>query len=146
MKRKIVVIVIVISAIVGLLIISSNWQEESQQPIFHVTLADPTLYRGGVYSDSFFIPSGRFMLHFVPNGDSPQNLEIIINGSTFYFEENFLLKGTPHNTGISEYFTWEYEGESEFVNPQNQTVKITINPHGNFLGPVSVDIIEILEN
>ena len=55
---------------------------------------------------------------------------------------NFILKGIPHETGFSTYYTWEYSGNVGIKIPQKQEVEITIDPNGNLLGPVSVDIIK----
>lgn len=110
--------------------------------LFHVTLADSAQYSGGVYTDEFTLPSGEHILRFVPNGDSPQYLTITISGSTLLFEEQFKLNGIIHDTGISEYYTWEYIGDSQVVIPSEQQVRITIDPHGNTMGPVSVTLIK----
>ncbi|NJK77888.1 MAG: hypothetical protein HC944_02805 [Nanoarchaeota archaeon] len=110
--------------------------------IFHVTLADPNLYKNGVYSNTFTINEGDYILKFVPNGDSPQSLNILLKGESYDFSENFKLIGTLHQTGISEYYTWDYDGNKEISIPTEQVVIIEINPNGNELGAVSVDIIE----
>ncbi len=81
------------------------------------------------------------MFRFVPNGDSPEILSITLNGENFYFFENFKLIGTPHETGISEFFTWEYEGENMIEVSEDVEIKISIDPHENTLGPVSVELI-----
>ena len=110
--------------------------------LFHVTLAGSAQYSEGVYADEFTLPSGEHILRFVPNGDSPQYLTIIISGSALLFEEQFKLNGIIHDTGISEYYTWEYIGDSQVVIPSEQQVRITIDPHGNTMGPVSVTLIK----
>lgn len=108
--------------------------------LFHVTLADSAQYSEGVYTDEFTLPSGEHILRFVPNGDSPQYLTITISGSALLFEEQFKLNGIIHDTGISEYYTWEYIGDGQVVVPSEQQVRITIDPHGNTMGPVSVTL------
>lgn len=108
--------------------------------LFHVTLADSAQYSEGVYVDEFTLPLGEHTLRFVPNGDSPQYLTITISGSALLFEEQFKLNGIMHDTGISEYYTWEYIGNSRVVIPSEQQVRITIDPHGNTVGPVSVTL------
>lgn len=110
--------------------------------LFHVTLADSAQYSEGVYTDEFVLPPGEHILRFVPNGDSPQYLTITVSGSALMFEEQFKLNGIIHDTGISEYYTWEYIGDSQVVVPSEQQVRITINPHGNTMGPVSVTLIK----
>ena len=61
---------------------------------------------------------------------------------TFDYSEDFELVGTSHQTGISEYFTWDYDGQKNIINLEMQKVSITINPNGETIGSVSVDILE----
>ncbi len=110
--------------------------------IFHVTLADPDLYINGVYAEKFIIDKGQYSFRFVPNGSSPEILSITINGKNFDYFENFKLQSTLHETEISEYFTWEYEGEKIIEISEIQEVSIIINPNRNVMGSVSVDILE----
>ena len=110
--------------------------------IFHVTLADPDLYINGVYTEKFTIDKGQYSFRFVPNGSSPEILSISINGKNFDFSENFKLQSTLHETEISEYFTWGYEGKKIIWILEFQEVSIIINPNGNVMGSVSVDILE----
>lgn len=141
MNKKIIIIpVILIIIIIGL---SFNPSEKiNDDRVFHVTLADPSLYKNGIYSSTFIINEGDYTLKFVPNGDSPQSLNILLKGENYNFSENFKLNGTLHQTGISEYYTWDYDGQKEISIPIEQTMIIEINPNGNELGSVSVDIIE----
>jgi hypothetical protein len=69
-------------------------------------------------------------------------LSVTLNGNTFDFSEDFKLVGTLHQTGISEYFTWNYDGEENILIPEKQEISISINPNGNVMGSVSVDILE----
>lgn len=141
MNKKIIIIpVIVIIIVIGL---SFNPSEKiNDDVVFHVTLADPSLYKNGIYSSTFIINEGDFTLKFVLNGDSPQSLNILLKGENYNFSENFKLNGTLHQTGISEYYTWDYDGHKEISIPIEQTMIIEINPNGNELGSLSVDIIE----
>ena len=140
MNKKIVIIsVVLITAVIGL---SFNHNDDKNSNIvFHVTLADPSLYKNGIYSNTFTANNGNYFFNFVPNGDSPQLLTILLKGENYDFSENFKLKGTLHKTGISEYYTWDYDGQKEFSIPNQQIMVIEINPNGNELGSVSVDII-----
>lgn len=141
MNKKIIIIpVILIIIAIGLSFNSS--EKINNNTIFHVTLADPSLYKNGVYSSTFMINEGDYRLKFIPNGDSPQILNILLKGENYNFSENFKLNGTLHQTGISEYYTWDYDGQKEISIPIEQTMIIEINPNGNELGSVSVDIIE----
>ena len=119
----------------------SNNSVEKTVPPFHVTLAKPSQYQDGVYASNFMLEQGEYSFTFVPNGDSPQKLGIKLIGETFEFSENFRLNGELHKTGISEYYTWDYEGMKSFVVDSDQEVIIQVDPNGNIMGSVSVDII-----
>ena len=119
----------------------TNPEKEKNQLVFHITLADPELYQNGVYSGTFETEEGDHYFRFVPNGDSPKNLTISMKGDNYEFSENFKLKGTLHETGISEYYTWDYEGE-KYIQINARQLDILINPNGNVKGSVSVDIIK----
>ena len=141
MNKKILVIPAVLIIIV--LVLSFNQVDKKNNNIvFHITLADPILYKNGIYSNTFTVNKGNYLFKFVPNGDSPQSLTILLKGEDYTFSENFKLKGTLHQTGISEYYTWDYDGQKTISIPIQQVITIEINPNGNELGPVSVDIVE----
>jgi hypothetical protein len=65
-----------------------------------------------------------------------------LNGENFDFSEDFTLESTSHQTGTSEYFTWEYDGQKIIEVAKMQEISIIINPNGNVMGSVSVDILE----
>jgi hypothetical protein len=141
MNKKIIIIpVVLIIVIIGL---SFNQDDKKNSDVvFHVTLADPDLYKNGSYSNTFTVNKGNYLFRFVPNGDSPQSLTILLKGEDYDFSENFKLKGTLHQTGISEYYTWDYDGQKTISIPSQQVIAIEINPNGNDLGSISVDIIK----
>jgi hypothetical protein len=142
MNKKLVIIPIIIIIIVIVAIGSqSNQSEKENKTIFHITLADPKLYVNGVYSNTFVIEKGEYSFRFVPNGDSPQNLTISLEGDSFEFSENYRLNGTLHDTGISEYYTWDYDGQKMILIQSQKEIFLQINPNGNVKGSVSVDII-----
>ena len=75
------------------------------------------------------LEEGAYKLGFVPMGDSPSKIRIDIKvrsaGSDFagtswglVFSEEFVLKGTPVDTGISKYYTWEYVGQKYVYIPE----------------------------
>jgi hypothetical protein len=142
MNKKIIIISIIV--ILGIVIVgfSSNETSEKNDILFHVTLADPDLYINGVYTEEFILEKGEYFFRFVPNGSSPKILSITLNGNTFDYSEDFDLIGTPHQAGNSEYFTWNYDGQKNIVNSEMQKVSIKINPNGETIGSVSVDILE----
>ncbi|MDH3312614.1 MAG: hypothetical protein OEM28_05625 [Nitrosopumilus sp.] len=142
MNKKIIIIPIVVAISIFLINFASDQSIEKNNVVFHVTLADHTLYSDGVYRNSFFIDEGQYSFRFVPNGSSPEILSITLNGEDFDFSEDFKLESTSHQTGISEYFTWKYIGQEEILISEKQEISIMINPNGNTLGSVSVDILQ----
>ena len=132
-----VVVVVMITILVMLRFVSDSPSDVSDF-IFHARLADSEMYQDGVYSDSFDVSPGKFNFLFILNGDSPDKLLITLKGDSFSFSEDFTLKGTLHKSALSEYYTWNYEGEKEIEISSNQTLQITIDPHGDFKGPLSV--------
>ena len=133
------IVVIILSFVV---IFSSGPSEKNNNVVFHATLADPDLYTNGVYTDTFTIERGEYSFRFVPNGSSPEILSILLNGDNFDFSEDFKLESTSHQTGTSEYFTWKYDGQELILVSEMQEISIIINPNGNVMGSVSVDILE----
>ena len=142
MNKKIVLIPIVVIIAIFVVISSLDPSEKNGSVVFHVTLADPNLYTSGAYTESFTINKGEYSFRFVPNGSSPEILSIILNGENFDFYEDFKLESTSHQTGTSEYFTWKYVGQKIILISEMQEISITINPNGNVIGSVSVDILE----
>jgi len=142
LNKKIIAIPIVVILAIILVNFSSNETSERKNILFHVTLADPDLYINGAYTEEFTLEKGEYFFRFVPNGSSPKILSIMLNGNTVDYSEDFQLIGTPHETGISEYFTWDYDGQKNIINSEMQKISITINPNGETIGSVSVDILE----
>ncbi len=142
MNKKIVLITIVVIITIFVVISSFEPSEKNDNVIFHVTLADPDLYSNGIYINEFSINEGEYSFRFVPNGSSPEILSITLNGENFDFSEDFKLESTSHQTGTSEYFTWKYEGQKIIWVNEMQKISIIINPNGNVIGSVSVDILE----
>ena len=136
------IIPIVVVVAIVLVNFSSDETSKKNNILFHVTLADPNLYVNGVYTEIFSLEKGEYFFRFVPNGSSPEILSITLSGDTFDFSEDFKLIEIPHQTEISEYFTWKYDGQKNIVISEMQEVIITINTNGKTLGSVSVDILE----
>jgi len=73
------------------------------------------------------LEEGTYKLGFVPMGDSPSKIRIDIKVRSaefshpdggLVFSEIFVLKGTPVDTGISKYYTWEYVGQKHVYIPE----------------------------
>ena len=142
MKKKSIGILIILGVIILGVIISMDSEEKENNVVFHITLADPELYTNGIYTNNFTIESGTYFFRFVPNGSSPEILSIKLSGQNYTFIENFNLKGIPHESETSKYFTWEYQGEKNVTIDSMQEITIVINSNGNVMGSVSVDIIK----
>lgn len=144
MKKSVLGVIIVAVSLV-ILVFSSFGQPDLKKPdiVYRITLANPDLYKENIFTDSFTIQKGDYLFRFIPNGDSPKILSITLTGNSFYFSEDFELKGIPHETGISVYYTWDYIGKKQLSIPTDQKLEILINPHDNIQGPVSLDIIKV---
>ena len=139
--KKIIITIVAIIIVIG--IVLSFEPRSEKTTAYHVTLADPKMYTNQIFTDTFQIQKGTYQFGFVPNGDSPEILSITLRGAKFSFSEDFKLEGTPHNTGISTYYTWDYQGRKEIHLSEDDQIEITINPHGNLLGSVSVNLVKI---
>ncbi len=142
--KKIIAAILVVAMIIGVIavLVSIPSEKSGKVEAYHVRLADPKLYTDGVFSDTFSVKNGTYQIRFVPNGDSPETLSIVLKGASFSFAQDFKLEGTLHETGISSYYTWKYLGQDVIEISEDQELEIIINPHGNTLGPVSVYLIK----
>lgn len=145
MNKKFVIVPIL--AIIGFIAFDwitgfSDQDEKSNNVVFHITLANPELYSNGMYTEKFSIDPGTYFFRFVPNGSSPEILSIKLTSQDYEFVENFNLIGIPHESESAKYFTWMYEGEEKIVIDSSQEISISINPNGNVIGSVSVDLIK----
>ena len=141
--KKITAGIIIAAVLIGLIIylrISNDFPSKETDFVFHVRLADPEMYKNGIYQETFDLPQGEFRFKFIANGDSPQILSISMEGEEFSFYEDFELKGIAYTTSISEYFTWDYLGEKKIEISDWKSLQVSIDPNGNLQGPVSVMI------
>ena len=104
------------AVIVAVTMVISLQPKNETELAYHITLADPKLYKNGIFTDNFKIQKGTYQFGFVPNGDSPQKLSISLKGN-FSFSEDFILQGTLHNTGISSYRGSAVPGNSDQYQP-----------------------------
>ena len=85
-----------------------------------------------------------YEFHFVPMGDSPERLKISVGN---VFSEMFILEGTLVDTGISEYYTWDYTGNKNFEisyeqcpNQKTCNYDIIVERYGNLKGSVTISL------
>ena len=145
MIKKISIVLVVV--IVGFVVFDwitgfSDEKEKTNNIVFHITLANPELYSNDVYTEKFSIDPGTYFFRFVPNGSSPEILSIKLTSQNYEFRENFNLIGIPHESETTKYFTWMYEGNKIITIDSFQEISISINPNGNLMGSVSVDLIK----
>ena len=145
MIKKISIVLVVV--IVGFVVFDwitgfSDEKEKTNNIVFHITLANPELYSNDVYTEKFSIDPGTYFFRFVPNGSSPEILSIKLTSQNYEFRENFNLIGIPHESETAKYFTWMYEGNKIITIDSVQEISISINPNGNLMGSVSVDLIK----
>ena len=142
MNKKFLFAPIVI--VIGLIILnfSGDSEDVKNNIVFHETLADPDIYVEGIYTKKFHVDSGEYYFRFVPNGSSPEILSVLITGNNVDFSKDYMLEGTLQETGISEYYTWEYIGDKSLTILEGEEITITIDPNGNKRGSVSVDILK----
>ena len=90
---------------------------------------------------------------FVPMGDSPESIKITITNpdGRLAFIEEFVLEKTLIDTGISKYYTWDYEGDDVFdfnsrdchMNKKNCNYEMTVQRIGDLKGSVSISLFEV---
>ena len=145
MKKSSLAIVGLAAVVITVVVLSSpkdNVQDSDYT--YHVNLSESKYGEVGIYEESFEIGNvdcQRFCdykFRFVPNGDSPQTLSVSISGYNTSFSEDFQLVGTLVETDISQYYTWDYDGQKIFQVSGLEKIKIVIDPHGNTKGTVSV--------
>ena len=147
MKKSSLAIVGLAAVVIAVVVFSSpkdNVQDSDYA--YHVNLSESKYGEFGVYEESFEIGGEDcqrfcdYKFRFVPNGDSPQTLSVLISGYNTSFSEDFQLVGTLVETDISQYYTWDYDGQKIFQVTGLEKVKIIIDPHENTKGTVSVYI------
>ena len=153
MKKKpifgvICLVIIAIVIIFGAQINPNNSENTKIEysEVFHVRLADSSLYENGVYSEVFQIEKGVYKFRFVSNGDSPQKLSIklLAESGTVLMNNDFELEGTLIDDGISSWYTWDYLSKGNMLEiNESQQVKIFVSPNGNMNGSVSIGLIAI---
>ena len=172
MNKKPIIGGIILAAIIGVVFVGAQINPdnpENEEVVFHVTLADPSQYtcnpqviaytcddQWREYRHSEILEKGEYMFRFVANGDSPKVLTVRIEDTSPYasfpsFKETFTLKGMPHESETSLYYTWSYDGLERFKiasdnmgeGEDSEYFAIRINPNENLMGPVSVDLIKL---
>ena len=147
-KSNLAIIGLAVAVIAVVMFSSPKDNVQDSDYAYHVNLSESKYGEIGFYEESFEIGDvdcQRFCdykFRFVPNGDSPQALNISVSGDSVSFSEYFELVGTSVETDISQYYTWDYAGQKIFQVSGLEKVKIVIDPYENTKGTVSVYIIQ----
>ena len=86
-----------------------------------------------------------YKFDFIPMGDSPKWIKISVGNA---FSELLYLEGTLIDTGISEYYTWDYTGNKSLeismqqYCPNTCDYDITVERYGNLKGSVSISLLQ----
>jgi len=148
---------IILAAIIGVVFVGAQINpdnpENEKSPnseVWSIRMASPEWHdRQTVRTNLPNLEEGTYKLGFVPMGDSPHKITIVIKGKStttspnFYFSEKFVLKGTPVDTGISKYYTREYVGQKYVYIPEVEgetNYEITITRTGNLKGSVTISL------
>ena len=111
-------------------------------------------------TDLGVIEEGTYEFGFVPMGDSPKKIRLVIDWvipenqryysddpvKTEIFSEEFILERSLVDTGVSKYYTWEYLGQKFIQFPKTEgdaRYEITIQRDGNLEGSVSISLSKL---
>jgi len=152
---------IILAAIVGVVFVGAqiNPDNPENEEVWSIRMASPEWHeRQTVRASLPNLEEGTYKLGFVPMGDSPSKIRIDIKVRSaefshpdggLVFSEIFVLKGTPVDTGISKYYTWEYVGQKYVYIPEVEgeaDYEITIVRSGNLKGSVTISLSQLNRN
>ena len=155
MSKKPIIGGIILAAIIGVIYAGAQINPDNPEngEIWSIRMASPEWHDRQTVRDSLpNLEEGTYKLGFVPMGDSPSKVRIDIKvrsaefSSTdggLVFSEEFVLKGTPVDTDISKYYTWEYVGQKYVYIPEVEgeaNYEITIKRSGNLKGSVTISL------
>ena len=155
MSKKPIIGGIILAAIIGVVFVGAEInpdnpenEESSKSEVWSTRIAGPEFddISNHRYSP---IPLERMVGYefaFVPMGDSPERLKISVGN---VFSEMFILEGMLVDTGISEYYTWDYVGNKNFEisfdqcpNQKTCNYNITVERYGNLKGSVTISLLQ----
>ena len=159
MSKKPIIGGIILAAIIGVVFVGAQINPDNPEngEVWSIRMASPEWHdRQTVRASLPNLVEGTYKIGFVPMGDSPTKIRIDIKvrsaGSDFagtswglVFSEEFILKGTPVDTDISKYYTWEYVGQKYVYIPEVEreaNYEITIKRSGNLEGSVTISLLQ----
>ena len=155
MNKKPIIGGIILVAIIGVVYAGAQINPDNPEngEVWSIRMASPEWHdRQTVRTNLPNLEEGTYKLGFVPMGDSPSKIRIDIKVRSaefshpdggLVFSEIFVLKGTPVDTGISKYYTWEYVGQKYVYIPEVEgeaNYEIRIERSGNLKGSVTISL------
>jgi len=144
---------IILAAIIGVVFVgvqinpdNPENEKDSNSEVWSTRIAGPAFDNtwNHKYSPITLDRKVPYEFDFVPMGDSPERLKISVGN---FFSEMFILEGTLVDTGISEYYTWDYTGNKNFEisyeqcpNQKTCNYDITVERYGNLKGSVTISL------
>ena len=159
MSKKPIIGGIILASIIGVVFVGAQInpdnpenEENSKSEVWSTRIAGPEFDNiwNHRYSSIALERTVPYKFDFVPMGDSPERLKISVGGKgtgVEVFSEMFILEGTLVDTGISEYYTWDYTGNKNFEIsyqqcPSQKTCNydIIVERYGNLKGSVTISL------
>ena len=157
MSKKPIIGGIILAVIIGVVFVGAEINPDNPEngEVWSIRMAGPEWDDRPILRASLpNLEEGTYKLGFVPMGDSPSPIRIDIKvrsagidfvgtGWELVFSEKFVLKGTPVDTGISKYYTWEYIGQKYVYIPEVEeeaNYEIKIERSGNLKGSVTISL------
>ena len=159
MSKKPIVGGIILAAIIGVVFVGAQInpdnpenEKDSNSEVWSTRIAGPAFDDtwNHKYSPITLERKIPYEFDFVPMGDSPERLKISVVWSgqgVHVFSEMFILEGTLVDTGISEYYTWDYTGNKNFEisyeqcpNQKTCNYDIIVERYGNLKGSVTISL------
>jgi len=151
---------IILAAIIGVVFVGAQINPDNPEngEVWSIRIAGPGFdnISDHVYGPITLEREVPYEFHFVPMGDSPERLVISVvqrqMGLATIFSEWFVLEGTLVDTGISQYYTWDYTGpnglppnknfEIEYLQCREKTCEydIIVKRYGNLKGSVTISL------
>ena len=155
MSKKPIIGGIILAAIIGVVFVGAEINPDNPEngEVWSIRMAGPEWDdRQGHRAALPNLEEGTYKIGFVPMGDSPSKIRIDIkvrsaefshHDGGLVFSEIFVLKGTPVDTGISKYYTWEYVGQKYVYIPEVEgeaDYEIRVERSGNLKGSVTISL------
>ena len=147
---------IILAAIIGLVAAGAQINPEYTQDekhanseVWNIRIAGPEFANVNVHTSPpiQLERNVQYKFEFVPMGDSPERLKITV-GSVF--SETFVLEKTLVDTGISKYYTWEYNGKENVIVSNQEcpyqntcNFEIIVERFGDLEGSVSISLSRV---